>query len=97
VVSDTIVLVGSAVTSFQISSGAASTASRTVILNNTASNKPTHYMASESPSFVGATWKLYSVIPKFALSAGAGTKTVYFKVLNGVGQSAVVSDTIQLQ
>jgi hypothetical protein len=95
--SDTIALAAPAVTSFQINSGASSTTSKTVTLNNTTTIKPTQYMASESSSFVGARWTYYSVQPKFTLSAGAGTKTVYFKVKNSVGESGVMSDTIQLQ
>jgi cytochrome c oxidase assembly protein Cox11 len=97
VVSDTITVSGPSVTSFQINSGASSTTNKAVTLNNTTSIKPTHYMASESSSFVGAKWTYYSVQPKFTLSPGAGTKTVYFKVKNSVGESAVVSDTITLQ
>jgi cytochrome c oxidase assembly protein Cox11 len=97
VVSDTITVAGPSVTSFQINSGAGNTASRAVTLNNSASNIPTHYMASESSSFVGAKWTRYSVQPKFTLSVGAGTKTVYFKVKNSVDESGVVSDTITLQ
>jgi hypothetical protein len=96
-VSDSITVSGPAVTSFQINNGAAATAIRAVTLNNTTSIKPTHYMASESSSFVGAKWAYYSVQPKFTLSSGAGTKTVYFKVKNSVGESGVVSDTITLQ
>jgi len=97
VANDTIALVAPAVTSFQINSGAGTTASKTATLNNTTSIRPTHYMASESSSFVGATWKFYSVQPRFTLSAGAGTKTIYFKVKNSVGESGVVSDTITLE
>jgi cytochrome c oxidase assembly protein Cox11 len=97
VASDTIALVAPTITSFQINSGASSTTSKTVTLNNTTSIKPTHYMASESSSFVGATWKFYSAQPRFTLSTGAGTKTVYFKVKNSVGESGVVSDTITLE
>ncbi len=97
VASDTIALVAPAVTSLQINSGAASTASRTVTLNNVISIRPTQYMASESSSFDGATWKFYSAQPRFTLSTGAGTKTVYFKVKNSVGESGVVSDTITLE
>jgi cytochrome c oxidase assembly protein Cox11 len=87
VVSDTITLAGPVVTSFQINSGAVATAIRAVTLNNTTSIKPTHYMASESSSFVGARWMFYSVKPRFTLSPGAGTKTIYFKVKNSVGES----------
>jgi hypothetical protein len=54
-------------------------------------------MASESSSFDGAGWKFYSVQPGFTFSESAGTKTIYFKVKNSVGESPVVSDTIQLQ
>jgi hypothetical protein len=97
VASDTIALVAPAVTSFQMNSGATNTASKTVTLNNTTSIKPTHFMASESSSFDRATWKFYSVEPRFTLSTGAGAKTVYFKVKNSVGESPVVSDSITLE
>jgi hypothetical protein len=53
-------------------------------------------MASEARDFAGTVWQAYSSAPKFALSAGSGTKTVYFKVSNGAGPSVAVSDTIQL-
>jgi len=53
-------------------------------------------MASESQDFAGAIWQAYSRAPKFTLSAGSGTKTVYFKVSNSAGPSVAVSDTIQL-
>ncbi len=67
-----------------------------VTLNNTASNFPTHYMVSEASDFSGANWQLYTTAPKFTLSSGFGTKTVYFKVKNAFDESAVVSDTIFL-
>jgi hypothetical protein len=97
VVSDTITLQGPSVTSFQINSGTATTASSTVILNNSSSNMPTQFMASESSSFVGARWTYYSVQPKFTVNSGVGAKTIYFKVKNSVGESPVISDSIQLQ
>jgi hypothetical protein len=53
-------------------------------------------MASEDPSFNGASWLPYSAAPKFTLSPGGGSKTVYFQVQNSAGQSPAVSDTIQL-
>jgi hypothetical protein len=84
------------VTSFKINLGAASTSKAVVKLNNVATNSPTHYMASESPTFDGLLWQVYSTGPKFTLSTGTGTKTVYFKVKNGIGESSVVSyDTIE--
>jgi zinc protease len=85
------------VTQFAINSGAATTQSRTVTLNNTSENNPTHYMASESSAFTGAAWQTYSATPQFTLSAGDGQKTVYFKTKNAVGESNVVSDAITLQ
>lgn len=97
VVSDAITLEGPSVSSFQLNSGAANTTSKKVTLNNTTINKPTQYMASESSSFDGARWTFYSAQPKFTLSEGAGTKTIYFKVKNSVGESPVVSDSITLE
>ncbi len=85
------------VSRFLVGNGASSTEKRTVILNNAATNKPRYYMASESSNFTGARWRFYSQNPKFALSAGAGTKTIYFKVKNSIGESPVVSDTIALR
>ncbi len=84
------------VSSFAINSGAASTTSAVITLNNTATNSPTDYQASESSSFTGASWIAYSATPSFTLSAGNGTKTVYFRARNGAGNSATVSDTITL-
>jgi hypothetical protein len=71
------------VTSFKINAGAGGTANSVVTLNNTATNFPTHYMVSEYSNFSAAVWQIYSMAPKFTLSAGAGTRTVYFKVRNG--------------
>jgi len=85
-----------AVTSLAINNGAASTASRTVTLNNACTGSPTQYMAWESSSFSGATWQTYSTAPSFTLSSGNGTKTVYFKVKNASGESNSASDTISL-
>jgi hypothetical protein len=98
VVTDEILVDGPAplVTSFTINAGAASTANGTVTLNNTATNAPTHYMASEDSGFSGASWQIYSATPKFTLSAGSGTKRVYFKTQNIFGKSSVVSDAIFL-
>lgn len=84
-----------AVTSFAINNGAASTTSQNVILNNSATGSPTEYQASESSSFSGASWLTYSTAPSFTLSAGTGTKTVYFRIRNSQGTiSSAVSDSI---
>lgn len=80
--------------SFAIANGASAVTNRLVTLNNIANNNPTHYMASESPTFTNAKWSTYSSAPKFNLSKDYGTKTVYFKVKNNAGESNVMSDTI---
>jgi hypothetical protein len=84
------------VTTFAINPGAVETASRTVTLNNVATGSPTEYMASESASFAGAAWQVYTVAPSFTLSAGYGEKIVYLKVKNAYGESETVSDSITL-
>jgi len=73
------------VTSFRINIGAASTANGLVTLNNTATNLPTHYMASEDAAFAGAAWQTYSVAPKFTLADGSGTRTVYLRSRTALG------------
>jgi hypothetical protein len=94
VVSDTIVLSVPAVTSFKINGGAASTTNPVVKLKNVATNLPTHYMASEDSNFAGTSWQTYGTAPSFVLSSDSGTKTIYFKLKNGFGESSVVNDTI---
>lgn len=94
VVSDTITLLAPIVSSFQINNGAEGATSRTVWLNNTATGSPTSYMASESPTFDGASWRPYNQAPMFVLSNNEGTKTVYFKVRTEIDESVAVSDTI---
>jgi len=84
-------------TVFAINRGAASTTNRTVSLHNTASEQPLYYMASESASFVGATWTPYSTAPQFVLNAVKGTHTVYLKFKGKNGVSSVRSDTIVLR
>ena len=94
VVNDTITALAPTVTLFRINNGASSTANAVVTLNNTATNSPAQYMASESSSFTGASWQTYSTAPSFTLSSGSGTKRVYFKVKNSFAESPVVNDTI---
>jgi hypothetical protein len=86
------------VSSLAINNGDPSTTSTIVTLNNAVTGStPTHYMASESSSFTGATWQAYATAPSFTLSPGYGTKTVYFKVeMAPSSESAMVSDAIEL-
>lgn len=82
--------------SFAINGGAASAQSRTVTLDNVCKHA-TNYIASESSNFSGTTWQTYSTAPSFTIaSSGNGTKTVWFKVKNQMGESARTSDTIVL-
>lgn len=79
--------------SLSINSGAASTASRTVTLNNTytGTEKPSGYQVSEDPNFIGAAWQTWSAAPVFWInSAGNGTKTVYFRIKDSVGMISAV-------
>ena len=85
-----------AITAFLINNGANSTATRTVTLNNTASNNPTEYRTSESSTFVGAVWVPYASAPSFELSVGNATKRVYLQTRNSAGVSTAISDTIVL-
>lgn len=86
------------IASFALNNGAASTPSRSVTLNSVCQG-PTayYYMASEAADFSGTTWQWNTAAPAFMLSAGNGTKKVYYKVMSEHGvESAVASDTIDL-
>ena len=82
------------VSDFSINNDDATTYNQSVTLNNTCTGSPTHYMASESSDFSGASWQTYSIAPAFSLSTGYEVKTVYFKTKNATGESESVSDAI---
>jgi hypothetical protein len=85
------------VTTFTLNGGSASTASRAVTLTSAVTGSPTEYQASESSNFAGATWLAYAPAPAFTLSAGNGSKRVYFRVRNVAGVvSTARNDTITL-
>ncbi len=84
------------VSSFALNGGDAVTGTVKVTLNSTCAGTPAQYMASESPSFTGASWVPYDSAPSFSLSGGVGNRTVHFKVRNAYGESNVVNDTIFL-
>jgi hypothetical protein len=85
------------VTSFLIDKGAFDTLSRTVTLSIASTGgSPTYYMASESPTFKNAVWKIYSKNPTFNLGVGNGTKTVYLKLKNKFGVSLIAKAEIAL-
>lgn len=74
-----------------------------------ATNAPTHYMTSESPSFAGASWQAFDFtepnlqplvrdgVALCVLSPNNGPKTVYVKVKNACGESNVMSVPVTLQ
>lgn len=87
------------VSALTLNNGATATASRTILVRNefsTAYGTPAYYMVSESPTFTGASWILYSKEFSYTLSAGNGGKIIYFKVNNAAGVSPVFSSVISL-
>jgi hypothetical protein len=82
--------------SFVIENGAIVTPYNTVKLNITYSGtQPTKYIVSEDPDFDGAVWNPMMPVPLYTFNNDEnGLKTVYIKLLNGVGESAVMSDDI---
>ena len=83
---------------FKINYDAPETTSYTVRLTNVCSTATyvAEYKASEKRSDLdnAVGWSAYSGAPDFTLSAGEGTKTVYFRVRNQFGMSATLSDSI---
>ncbi len=88
---------GLIIASFSINAGADATGEVLVTLDNSCTGNPAEYLASESEAFTGAVWQPYAVAPAFSLSPGVGPRTVYFKVRNSGGESAVASDDIFLE
>jgi len=91
--------------SFQLNNGAAVAREASITLNNKLSGNATQYRASERPDFHGSEWVAYDERPRFQLSAGRGSKTVYFQVrryarMSGAdieARSPVISDSINVQ
>ncbi|GFE60790.1 toxin TcdB middle/N-terminal domain-containing protein [Geobacter sp. AOG2] len=79
----------------EVSTGKTYTTTGKVTLDNVTVGSPTDYMASENSSFTGAAWQSYLAKPVFTVSQGYEVKTIYFKVRNGNGESAVKSSTIE--
>ncbi|WP_207689604.1 toxin TcdB middle/N-terminal domain-containing protein [Desulfonema limicola] len=81
--------------SFAINKGSLYATVASVTLDNVSFGSPTHYIASEDPTFSDAAWQAYSKSPVFTLSSGFALKTVYFKIKNADGESEVISDSIE--
>jgi hypothetical protein len=60
------------------------------LINSISGSTPTHYMASQSPDFIAATWLPYSKKPSFTLDSPTGNKTLYFKVKDASGTESEV-------
>lgn len=56
-----------------------------------------YYQVSESKTFENAEWKPYFALIPFVLSESEGTKTVYFKAKNPIGESNVSTATVILK
>jgi len=57
---------------------------------------PSHYMLSEVPDFKGASWMTFENPVSFRISSEYTVKTIYAKVKDIVGESAVCSAKIEL-
>jgi hypothetical protein len=96
---------GLEIKSFLLNKGAATTRDASVTLDNKFSGHATQYRASERPDFRGAEWQSYDKRPSFQLSAGRGSKTVYFQLrryarINGAdleARSSIKRDSITAQ
>jgi hypothetical protein len=85
---------GPVIASFAINRGAATSARRSVTLNNAVRGKVTQYRASERADFADTQWQDYSSAPAFTLSEGAGSKTVFFQVRRHSALGDAVVETL---
>jgi len=96
---------GLEIESFQLNNGAAITRDASVTLDNKFSGHASQYRASERSDFRGAEWQTYDKGLRYQLSAGRGSKTVYFQLrryarINGAdleARSSVTRDSITVQ
>jgi len=56
----------------------------------------TQMMISNDASFKGATWEVYTINKRWTLEAGTGFRTVYVKLRDAIGRTAVANDSIYL-
>lgn len=86
------------VSNFEINDNDATTDNQYVYISATINGSPaSELMMSEDANFSDANWVAYTANPSFSLSAGNGTKTLYYRVKNAQGRvSQTVSDTIDL-
>lgn len=86
------------ITDFRLQAGAATTASRMVTLEqHVTGGVPLYYQACEDTLTAGANWESYRLLPVYELSAGAGMKTVYMRVMNTYGESHWAAASIRYE
>lgn len=86
------------ITDFRLQAGAATTASRMVTLEqHVVGGVPLYYQACEDTLMAGANWEPYRLLPVYELSAGAGMKTVYMRVMNTYGESHWAAASIRYE
>lgn len=85
-------------TSIRINGGASVTNSRQVSVTLVRTGVITHYKISETPNMGNTEWLpgADTMIP-FVLGEGYGTKTIYVKIKNNHGESAIVSSSISFE
>ncbi len=85
------------INSFSVNSGTVSTPDTALTLHNScAGGPPAEYMASEAADFRDADWQPYTLTPTYIAKGSAITRTIYFKVRNGMGESGIAQDSIYL-
>lgn len=81
---------------FKINDGAKATKENTVTITTTYDGQsPSHILISENVNFSGAEWQTYASTVDFTLSSGFNIKTLYCKLKNVYGNSAVLSSQIE--
>jgi hypothetical protein len=81
------------VTSLAINSGAGYTKTRSVILSSAVSADARQMLVSENSNFTGADWEPYAKEKSLTLSAGYGTKSIYFQIQDRAGNLSAVSSS----
>ncbi|WP_294141565.1 Ig-like domain-containing protein [uncultured Sanguibacteroides sp.] len=84
-----------ALTSAMINAGNPTTMNQNVTMTLALTGTPSHYRIGEMADLSTANWITYTGNISYSLSSGFGIKTVYVQVKNSIGESSIVSDTIE--
>jgi len=85
---------GPSLNSISINAGVESTTSRAVIVTASFKRTATHYMISEDPNFLGASWKDFVANMPITLTNVSGNHTIYVKLKNSFDESSVANASI---